>query len=493
MDSIAIKQKTYSLNEIMQSVQSVLLKNYSNRFFWVRCEISRISLHTQSGHCYLELIDKNETTIVAQQRGIIWADKYNAISEKFKAVTNTQLSGGMKVLLRCSVSFHPFHGLSLSVSDIEPSFTLGEMARMKNEAIVRLKSEGLLILNHQLKLSILPRRIALVSVATSRGYQDFISTLTNHHHRYSIECSLFEAVLQGENAVPTLIRALNKIFLEKEQFDAIAIIRGGAGDAGLACYDDYSLSALIARSPLPVITGIGHATNETIVELIAFKNCITPTAAATFILEKFDKQFLFLSEQSIYIKDLSKSFFNKEKQYLSAYSERFCFIVRNQINMQDFQIKSLLAGLPAHLREFFSLSRQNIRHSVYSILNVKKHSKQSELLSELNRKITELKQRTDNFFLVNSGVLKDFGSRTTTASMQIKRNNEIINHLNEKIILLDPVNTLIRGYSITRLNGKALTNASDLVSGMLLETQLANGKFKSTVELNNDYGKEKYL
>ena len=493
MGSIAIIQKTYSLNEIMQSVQSVLLKNYSNRFFWVRCELSRISLHAQSGHCYLELIDKNETAIVAQQRGIIWADKYNSISEKFKAVTNTPLSGGMKVLLQCSVSFHPVHGLSLTVSDIEPSFTLGEMARMKNEAITRLKSEGLFNINRLLKLSLLPKRIAIVSVATSRGYQDFISTLANHQHRFSLDCRLFEAILQGDNAVPTLIRALNKIFLEKEKFDAIAIIRGGAGDAGLACYDDYTLSALIARSPLPVITGIGHATNETVVEMIAFKNCITPTAAATFILEKFDTQFLFLSEQSVYIKDLSKTFFNKEKQYLSTQSERFCLLVRNQINIREFQIKGLLAGLPAHVRAFFSFSSQNIRQSVHAILNVKKHSKQSELLLELNRKIIEIKQRTENLIFVNSALLKELGLKTTMISMQLRRNNEIINHLNEKIILLDPVNTLMRGYSITRLNGKALTNASVLVSGMLLETQLANGNFISTVELKNDYGKEKDL
>ena len=481
-DSIAIMQKTYSLHEIMHSVQSVLLKTYANRQYWVRCELSRISLHAQSGHCYLELIDKNETAIVAQQRGIIWADKYNSISEKFKAITNTPLAGGMKVLLQCSVNFHPVHGLSLTVSDIEPSFTLGEMARMKNESIARLKSEGLFNVNRRLKLSLLPQCLALVSVATSRGYQDFISTIANHHHQYSINCRLFEAVLQGESAVPTLIRAINKIFSQKEKFDAIVIIRGGAGDAGLACYDEYSLSALIARSPLPVITGIGHASNETVVEMIAYKNCITPTAAATFILEKFDAQSLFLTEQTVYLKDLSKTFFSKEKQYLSTQSERFCLIVRNHTNRQDFQIKNLIAGLPANLREFFSLTRQNIKQSVQTILNVKRLGKQSELLIDLNRKIIEIKQRIENHFILNRNLLSEQSIKLSTVSPKFKRNNEIIDHLSEKIILLNPVNTLMRGYSITRLNGKALTESSDLVSGMQLETQLANGIVISIVE-----------
>lgn len=481
-DSIAITQKTFSLFEVMQSVQSVLLKTYANRFYWVRCELSRISLHAQSGHCYLELIDKSETSIVAQQRGIIWADKYNFISEKFKAVTNTTLAAGMKVLLQCTVNFHPLHGLSLTVSDIEPSFTLGEMARMKNESVSRLKKEGLFNLNRSLKLPILPQRIALISVLTSRGYQDFISTILNHRLHYSINYKLFEAVLQGENAVPTIIKALNKIFSEKEKFDAIAIIRGGAGDAGLACYDEYSLSATIARSPLPVITGIGHASNETVAEMVAYKNCITPTAAATFILDKFDAQALYLTEQIQNLKDLSKTFFSDEKQYISTQSERFCLLVRNQINSQGFLLKKLMAGLPSNMREFFSMQRQNIKQSTITILNVNRYTKHSEFLLEVNRKIIEIKQKIELHFSSKRNLLSEQNIKLSAVSSQIRRNNEIIDHLYEKITLLDPVNTLMRGYSITRLNGKAIINSSELKKGIQIETQLAEGIVISTVE-----------
>ena len=437
-DSITITQKTYSLLEVMLSIQSILHKNYGNKSFWVRCEIARISFHAQSGHCYLELIDKNESAVVAQQRGIIWSDRYFTVSEKFKAVTNTTLAGGMKVLLQCSVNFHSLHGFSLNVTDIEPSFTLGEMARMKNESITRLKAEGLFNLNKQLKLALIPQRVAIISVVTSRGYQDFISTINNHHKKFSFSFELFEATLQGENAVPTIINALKRISSLKEKFDAIVIIRGGAGDAGLACYDEYSLSSVIATSPLPVITGIGHATNETVVEMIAFKNCITPTAAATFLLDKFDVQSIILNELSVTLNELTKSFFTDEKNYLSTFTERFCMIVNTHLNRQQFIIQNLLAGLPAYLGKFFSYTRQNLNQS------------------------TQIK--------------------ITSVTTQMQRNKDLLNHLTEKINLLDPVNTLLRGYSITRLNGKALTESSDVEIGMQIETELARGVIISTVK-----------
>ena len=246
--SIAVNHKSYSLLDVLQSIQSVIKSTYGSKSFWVRCELSRISLHTQSGHCYLELIEKNESSILAQLHGIIWADKYNAICEKFFSITQTKLAAGIKVMFQCSVSFHPVHGLSLFITDIEPSFTLGEMARMKNESIAKLKAEGLFDLNRRLPISMIPGRIAVISVDTSRGYQDFISTLENYPRKFLIKCTLFEAVLQGENAVPSFIRALKIIEEQKDNFDAIVIVRGGAGDAGLACYDDYSFAAAIART-----------------------------------------------------------------------------------------------------------------------------------------------------------------------------------------------------------------------------------------------------
>jgi exodeoxyribonuclease VII large subunit len=481
-DSITITQKMYSLHDVMLSVQSVLQKSYANRFYWVRCELSRISLHGQSGHCYLELIDKNESSIVAQMRGILWADRYTVVSEKFKAVTNSPLTGGMKILIQCSVNFHPLHGLSLIISDIEPSFTLGEMARMKNESIEKLKAEGLFTLNKKSKLPLLPGRIAIVSVATSRGFHDFISTLQHHHTHYAISYELFEAILQGDNAVPTLIRAFNKISERKENFDAIAIIRGGAGDAGLACYDSYTLAAVIAQSKLPVITGIGHATNETVVEMISFKNCITPTAAATFFLEKFDVQQKAISEISDNLNAFIKSYFLSERQLISTISERFCLIVKNQLGRQHLFLTRIFSGIPTFLINFFSTSKLKIGQLIQTVLNVNKFGRQAEMTSGLKRSLQDLKQKSDIFINNKKNLIGDHATNLKDALKLIKNYNDFLGHLSEKITLLDPVNTLKRGYSITRKDGKALTTTDGLKPGIKIETQLANGNLISTIE-----------
>ncbi len=481
MDSTAISSKTFSLREVMLSIQSVLHKSYGNKIFWVRCELSRITL-AQSGHCYLELIDKNETTIVAQQRGIIWADQYTAISEKFKAVTNSGLSAGMKILLHCSVTLHPLHGLSLTITDIDPSFTLGEMARMKNESIARLKMEGLYNRNKSLTLPLLPSRIAIISIDTSRGYLDFISTIESHQRHYAIVHTLFDAILQGENAPPTIISAINKINSLKIKFDAIVIIRGGAGDAGLACYDEYLLAATVAQSELPVITGIGHASNETVVEMISFQNCITPTAAATFILEKFDRQFLILNQLSSTLMDLLKSYFTYEKQQISSQSERFSLIVNNQLSRRGFQLKNLFASLPANISKYFSSSRSNLSHSIQAVLNIKRYGKHLGSLIELNRKTDEMKMHYKNFLNQHQTLITDHIAKLGDSILKINRNKELLQHLEEKVALLDPVNTLVRGYSITRVNGKAVTDASEIKPGIRLETELANGTVISTAE-----------
>jgi exodeoxyribonuclease VII large subunit len=480
--SIAVNQKSYSLLEVLQSIQSVIKNTYGSKLFWVRCELSRISLHTQSGHCYLELIEKNESSILAQLHGIIWADKYNAICEKFLSITQTKLAAGIKVMFQCSVSFHPVHGLSLFITDIEPSFTLGEMARMKNESIAKLKAEGLFDINRRLPISLIPGRIAVISVDTSRGYQDFISTLENYPRKFLIKCTLFEAVLQGENAVPSFIRALKIIEDRKENFDAIVIVRGGAGDAGLACYDDYSLAATIARTSLPVISGIGHATNETVVEMVSFKNCITPTAAATFLLEKFELQANRLSENITVLRKASKTYFSDEKQTLSSYIEVFCLMVNHRLSEQEFELKSLHAAMPTFVNSYLLLSRQFLTQSIHTVVNAKKLGNHFVFLSDLNRVVLEIRDKA--VFLLSSSNEAIKKQNLKVATQTIERQKELLEFITGKVNLLDPVNTLKRGYSITRHNGKVLTDAQRVKPGMSLETTLANGILHSTIDKN---------
>jgi exodeoxyribonuclease VII large subunit len=482
---IAVNEKSYSLVEVMRSIQSVLQRTYAGRTYWVRCELARISLHVQSGHCYLELVEKNETAIIAQLKGTIWNDKYEYIYEKFRSVTQTPLVAGMKVLFQCQVSFHPVHGLSFNITDVEPSFTLGEMARMKNESVARLRAEGLFEKNKTRPMPLLPRRIAVISVETSRGYHDFVSTLAGHPINYAIHYRLFEAILQGEKAVPSLVRALKNIEAAREGFDAVAIIRGGAGDAGLACYDEYELASAVARCSLPVITGIGHATNETVTEMIVYKNCITPTAAATFLLDKFDLQNQNIIDSMHSLIRSTGNLLHVERQELSAFSGRFCLIAQNRTERLGHILKSMHAAMPAGVARFLGVSRRNLSTAGNTLQHVMRLSGQGETKNELERTTATLVRLTAERMEQTGVELKTLSLHLTEAGEILKNISAHLLHAEEKVKLLDPVNTLRRGFSITRLGGKALTRADKAIAGDKIITELADGTLTSIVEKKN--------
>lgn len=453
-------QKSFSLLEVMNSVQSVVKKNYDSKKFWVKCELVKLNLHQSSGHCYLELADRNESTMVAQCKGIIWADSYQVIQQKFRSTINSELASGMKVLFQCNVTFHPIHGFSLYVTDVEPAFTLGEMAKMKNDSILKLKSEKVFDLNKQKKLPLLPKRIAVISVETSRGYQDFIITINNYHKKFALELSLFEATLQGDNAITTIVRALQKIASRIDDFDVVTIIRGGAGDTGLACYDEYALAKEVACFPIPIVTGIGHATNETVTEMVAFKNCITPTAAADFFLEKF-------YAQDILINQLSEKLINSVSQSLNDTKEYFFDTVN------DFQALCISVMEKSHalvnnttelLVKFSRRALVDEKLYLQNNINVLKNIPGRQLISQ-QRNLVEIsvKQLHRN------------------VSHQFKNQNQHLTLLESKINLLDPINTLARGYSITRKNGKAITSVTEINIGDSVETTVAEGKFTGTI------------
>lgn len=472
--------KSFSLAEVLRSIEAVLKKNYP-KSYWVRCEISRIGVHAQSGHCYMELVDKNEKGIVAQVKAMSWADKYPFICSKFEKVTGNLPGNGMQVMLLCSVSFHPVHGISLMVTDIEPSFTLGEMARMKNEAIAKLKLEGIFQQNKQTQLPLLPGRLAIISVDTSRGYQDFIQTLQADPNHYAISWTLFDAILQGENAVPTLCSAIKKILLNQADYDAIAIIRGGAGETGLSCYDDYHLAKTIATCPLPFLTGIGHATNETVVEMVAHTSFITPTAAAQFFLKRFEVAEQALAETSTLLFSETKILLEEKKSGLRTFAEK----------------------LNATVNANVSLHRNQISTAAKQTEMICKHQLALQM-RQMNQQATELKYKTSHFYFAahiqNIGavqenirrVAKNFIESGKTElnrqlapllySMQsIHVQKQSVSHLEEKIKLMSPLETLKRGYSITRHDGKAILDANQLSIGNKIEIEFANGKITTTL------------
>jgi exodeoxyribonuclease VII large subunit len=286
LDSGTEAKKSFTLSQLTESIKAQIDRIYSKPY-WIKAEINRLNHYPQSGHCYPELVEKREGKIIAQIRGLIFRNTYARIESNFKNHTGKALSDGMEVMLLCRVKFDSKYGISVFVEDIDPAYTLGEMARARSLAIAKLKKEGIFELNQGLYLPKLLRHLAVISVATSKGWRDFTETIDDSLYSGLISRSLFPAKLQGDEAVESIGKALREIRSKAGQFDAVAIIRGGGGETGMDCYDSFTLAKQVATFPLPVLTGIGHSTNLTVVEMCSRKNLITPTALAGFIVNEF--------------------------------------------------------------------------------------------------------------------------------------------------------------------------------------------------------------
>lgn len=276
-----------SISQLTEQIKLVL-ENELQPVYWVVGELADFRQAPQ-GHVYFELVEKQGNQVLAKIRSNLWQFTYRSVSAKFESVTGTSLKNGMKVLAQVSVSYHPVFGLSVNVKDIDPSFSLGERARVRQETIDRLTQEGLIRLNGQLPLPRVIQRIAVISSATAAGYGDFVNQLEQNPYGYRVYHRLFNSLMQGNEAVSSLLSALESVESEntKSSFDAVVIIRGGGAQLDLDCFDDYRLAAQIAKFPLPIFTGIGHERDETIADLVAHTRLKTPTAVAEFLLSGF--------------------------------------------------------------------------------------------------------------------------------------------------------------------------------------------------------------
>lgn len=282
---MAAKQ-IFPLSKLTAAIENVI-NTHCSKIVWVKAEIVRLNYYTHTGHCFPELVEKKDGKVIAEIRGNIWKSQFEQINQKFRNVLNEDLSDDMTVVLQATVTYHPVYGISLKIFDIDPEYTLGELARQKAETILQLQKENIYGANKERTLPQLPKTIAIVSVTTSKGYLDFINVIENNPWDYKFHFLLFPAVLQGENAVSTIITQLRNINRNAKHFDAVAILRGGGGEIGLSSYDSYQLAKEIAEFPLPVLTGIGHSTNQTVSELVSWQSFITPTKMAEFLLQEF--------------------------------------------------------------------------------------------------------------------------------------------------------------------------------------------------------------
>jgi exodeoxyribonuclease VII large subunit len=281
----------------------------------------KLNHYEHSGHCYPDLVEKTNNRIVAQTRAIIWKDDFIRINRRFIETIKEPVKDGISVLIYCRINFDPLYGLSLRIIDMDPSLYLGELEKEKMETIAKIKKEGLWNKNKELPFALLPKRLAIISVKSSKGYSDFLNIIYKEKENFSIFTYIFPSLLQGDHAVESILMALNNIEIVKHHFDCVLLIRGGGGDIGLSCYNNYELVKRIATFPIPVLTGIGHSTNETVCEMVSFQSTITPTNLADFIISKFKNFNNNLNNIRQNIVLIAKDRMEREKQRLSQYEK----------------------------------------------------------------------------------------------------------------------------------------------------------------------------
>ena len=384
--------------------------------YWVQAEISSISPSGQ-GHCYLELVQKDATgrNFLAKAKANIWRGTWLKLKPYFEAQTGETLKVGMKVLLQVTVTFHEVYGYSLVVQDIDPTYTMGDMARRRKEILEQLEKDGVIGLNRELEIPALPQRIAVISSATAAGWGDFRNQLDGNIYGFRFYVKLFPAAMQGDDVERSVISALNAVAMRREDFDVVIIIRGGGAVSELSCFDSYNLAFNIANFPLPVITGIGHERDDTVADVVAHTKVKTPTAAAEFIINR--------------VFDTASELENLTRRMSDA--------ITDKMNAEKVRIERMSQKLP----------------SLFAVLK----TRQEQVLETL-------------------WIRSVNGVRNMLTAQAHKL--EIVD---KSLAAADPQVILRRGYSLTRLNGRAVKCASDLKKGDRLTTVFADGSVESEI------------
>lgn len=346
----------YDLNALVRrSLEQCLPDEY-----WVQAELSDVRTNS-TGHCYLEFIQKDprSNNLIAKARGTIWANVYRLLKPYFEESTGQAFVSGIKVLVQVTVSFHELYGYSLTVQDIDPTYTLGDMARRRREILKQLEEEGVLTLNKELEMPVLPQRIAVVSSPTAAGYGDFCHQLKNNSRGFFFHTELFPALMQGDRVEESVLSALDAILNRQEDFDAVVIIRGGGATSDLSGFDTYLLAAACAQFPLPIITGIGHERDDTVLDSVAHTRVKTPTAAAEYLINCMD---LVADELEVLISQLHESVrsrLTEEHRKLISYRNRIPSAVVRRVS--DAKLALLTTRKDISLAVQTSLSRQRHR------------------------------------------------------------------------------------------------------------------------------------
>lgn len=474
--------KQLTLYELQQQVKGTLDDAFTLPV-WIKAEISEITTN-RSGHCYLDLIETENGTesVIARVRATIWSYTFRMLKPYFETTTGQPFTQGLKILVQAKVEYHEVFGLSLNIRDIDPVYTMGDMARQRREIIRRLQEDGIFEMNKELELTVVSQRIAIISSPTAAGLQDFMDQLHQNPHRFVFYTKLFPAVMQGVEAPRSVMNALDMIYEYEHLFDVVVIIRGGGAQIDLACFDNYELASHVAQFPLPVITGIGHDKDDTVTDMVAHTRMKTPTAVAEFLISgalQFAQQ---LAELESHFIELVNDQLDSNKERLSDAADQLKSMVNNLITAQQNRLKIAQIQLANQTVSFLRKQQTELKQ-----LSTAAKNKTSRFVSKQNHTLdqtgNQLKYSFQNQMIKRESQLKQLQNLAKLFSLEtIRSEKKNLNSIQEKLRLVDPQNILKRGYSMTLLNGKVVKSTHQIKEGDLLETRLGDGITESIVK-----------
>lgn len=430
-----MQARTLSLLDLNRLVAS-LVQRPETQNVWVTAELSDVAV--RGGHCYMELLQKDDRGLqVAKARGVIWASNFPRIDAEFFSATGQRFATGLKVMLRVSASMHPVYGFSLVVTAVNPDYTMGDLMRRRREILERLKAEGILDLNRQLSWPAVPQRIAVISAPGAAGYGDFMNQLYHNPSRLRFVTRLYPAVMQGATAPSSIIAALERIAAESELWDGVVIIRGGGATSDLQAFEDYELAANVAQFPLPIAIGIGHERDITVLDWVANLRLKTPTAVAEWLVANGENALGFLSTVGNRILQLATERISGNKEQL-AHAEGL---------------------LPVASRNAIERASARLRNNASTLSGISGRRLQPQL-TRLDMTLRAIAEAAAN--------------RIAARRNRLDATQALLN-------ALSPMATLRRGYSITRVNGRAVSSPAGIAPGSVIETTLAQGTITSTV------------
>lgn len=452
---------TTTLSKLNKKIKNILQDNFFENV-WIIAEIGEIKFN-RNGHAYLELIEKDETSdkIIAKANANIWSYTLRMLKPYFETSTGQELQSGLKILVAVSIEFHELYGYSLNIRDIDPTYTLGDIERRRLEIIKQLEDDGIIEMNKELELPTACQKVAIISSATAAGYEDFSKQLKNNSYGFVFHTKLFPAVMQGENTESSIINALEHIYTYEDFFDAVVIIRGGGSRSDLLCFDNYNLAFNITQFPLPIISGIGHEKDISIVDMVAHTSLKTPTAVAEFLIANLSEFENHIDNSLSEIIELAKDRIGEENDKITFLSNHLVPLLQNRINKENKKL-DLTGQKINYISKSHLTEKRNILSKKEGELITKCKSQLKGCNKDIKQLIDKLNYRINN--LINTQEKK-------------------LEYFQKTAMHLDPESVLKKGYSITKHNGEIIRTANNLRKGDEIETILYKGVIKSKLHL----------